>query len=114
MLEPGDVVLADKGFPQIKSYFDEQGKGVVLVMPPFLREGTFTKQQVQETEKIASVRIHIERIMQRIKTFHITSTLLISELTHIDEIIFMVCALVNLQPPILRIDIDSDRDLNSI
>ncbi|XP_064479700.1 uncharacterized protein LOC135393050 [Ornithodoros turicata] len=30
---PGDVVLSDKGFPAIKTTFDE--KGAVLVMPPF-------------------------------------------------------------------------------
>lgn len=102
LLEKGDIILADKGFPEIKTTLDEKGNGVVIVMPPFLLDGKFSAQQVEETEKVASVRIHIERIMQRIKTFRITSNLLILELPYVNNIIFMACVLVNLQPPILR------------
>jgi hypothetical protein len=86
LLEPGDVVLADKGFPQIKSLLDDSGKGVLVVMPPFLRGECFTTNDVQETQTIASVRIHIERIMQRIKTFGIMSKFSIKILPHVHDI----------------------------
>lgn len=102
LLEQGDVVLADKGFPEIKTTIDESGRGIVLVMPPFVLEGKLTAEQVRETEKVAGVRIHIERIMQRIKIYRITSNILISELPYVNNIIFITCVLVNLQPPILR------------
>ena len=32
-------------------------------------DGTFTKQQIHDTEKMACVRIHIKRIMQTIELF---------------------------------------------
>jgi hypothetical protein len=98
LLEPGDVVLPDKGFPQIKSLLDDSGKGVLVVMLPFLRGECFTANDEQETQTIASVRIHIERIMQRIKTFGIMSKFSIKILPHVNVIIFMCCAFVNLQP----------------
>lgn len=37
LLEPRNVVLDDKGFPQIKMLIDESQKGVLIVLPPFLR-----------------------------------------------------------------------------
>lgn len=38
LLEDGDVVLADKGFPDIRKCIDQSGKEVLLVMPPFLKK----------------------------------------------------------------------------
>lgn len=102
LLEPGDLVLADKGFPEIKTVLDESGKDILLVMPPFLRSTHFTADEVTETQKVARVRIHIERIMQRIKIFRIMSKFSITLLPYVNDIIFMCCALVNLQPNILR------------
>ncbi|XP_066593152.1 uncharacterized protein [Prorops nasuta] len=102
LLQPGDVVLADKGFPQIKTMIDDSGKGILVVMPPFLRNECFTASEVEETQTIASIKIHIERIMQRIKTFHIMSKFSINMLPYVNEIIFICCALVNLQPPIIK------------
>lgn len=103
LLEPGDTVLADKGFPQIKSMLDERGDNVSLVMPPFLRENEqFTEGEVEETYHVASVRIHIERIMQRLRTHKILEKLTTKMLPFIDKIIFMVCVLVNHQRPIIK------------
>jgi len=69
LIEPGDVVLADKGFPTIRTQIKD--KNAVFVMPPFLHNPQFSAEEVEETYNIASVRIHIERIMQRIKDFYI-------------------------------------------
>lgn len=38
LLEDGDIVLADKGFPEIKTVIDASGKKVQMVMPPFLEK----------------------------------------------------------------------------
>ncbi|KAK0176933.1 hypothetical protein PV328_001031 [Microctonus aethiopoides] len=78
------------------------GKKVIIVMPPCLQNGTFTADEVRETQKNASLRIDVERIMQRIKTYQITKNLPLSDFGHSDNIIFMACVSVNLQPPIIR------------
>ncbi|XP_050066075.1 uncharacterized protein LOC126555161 [Aphis gossypii] len=46
-LEPGDVVLADKGFPSIKTHC-ETNSNSILVMPPVLHNGRFTEHEVIE------------------------------------------------------------------
>ena len=102
LLEPDDLVLADKGFPGIQSTIDEKGAGVVLVMPPFLRGGMFSEEEVEETYQVAKFRIHIERIMQRLRIYNILVKLPMNLLPHADNIVFMCCVLVNLQPPILK------------
>lgn len=80
LLEPGDTVLADKGFPAIKTSVDK--KKAILVMPPFLHEQQFSPEEVEETYKIACLRIHIERVIQGIKQFHIFDKIPISLLKH--------------------------------
>lgn len=100
LLEPGDTVLADKGFPAIKTSVDK--KKAVLVMPPFLHEQQFSPEEVEETYKIASLRIHIERVIQRIKQFHIFDKIPISLLKYRDQIVYVVCALVNVEKPIIK------------
>lgn len=102
LLEPGDLILADKGFPQIKTLLNDSGRGVLLVMPPFLHNNTFTAEEVTDTYSTASVRIHIERIMQRLRTFKILDKFTINMLPYSDDIVFMCCVLVNLQPPIIK------------
>lgn len=66
--DEGDFVMADKGF-RIADLLEK--KGVGLNLPPFLHNRTFSEQEVRETQDIASVRIHVERRIQRIKSFHI-------------------------------------------
>lgn len=97
----GDVVLADKGFPEIKTILDTNGRNVILVMPPFLeKKSEFSKEETEETYTVAKVRIHVERIMQRLRTYHILNKIPEHLFDCIDDIIHMCCVLVNLQPPI--------------
>ena len=68
-LEPGDTVMADRGF-DIASQLPE---GTGLNIPPFLgSRDQLENEEVVETRRIASVRIHVERAMERIKNFRIT------------------------------------------
>ncbi|XP_040077607.1 uncharacterized protein LOC120849456 [Ixodes scapularis] len=68
LLEPGDMVMADKGFPHVKG--DLESKDVTLVMPPFAKANEqFTEAEMKETYKDASHRIYVERCIQRIKSF---------------------------------------------
>lgn len=69
-------------------------------MPPFGQKGQFTPE-VDETY-IASVRIHTERVNQRIKDFKILSKVPNSLFSHINEIVFVICALINVQKPLFK------------
>lgn len=52
-LEYGDQVLADKGFPSIKTGVNNQN--IILVMPPMLHNGRLTEEEVLNTYNVASV-----------------------------------------------------------
>lgn len=101
LLQPGDQVLADKGFPGIKIGFNNEN--VIIVMPPFLHNGNLSEEEVEETYSVASVRIHVERCIQRVKVYSILQTKLPTELLpYIDDIVHMCCVMANLQPPIFK------------
>lgn len=99
-LEPGDQVLADKGFPGIKT--DCENKSSILVMPPILHHRRFTEQEVIDTYSIASIRIHVERFFARLKTHGVLNKIQIELLPYIDNIVHMCCILTNLQSPIIK------------
>ncbi|CAH3040112.1 unnamed protein product, partial [Pocillopora meandrina] len=68
LLEPGDNVMVDRGF----DISDIVSNGVIVNMPPFLAgRHQMTGVETQETKSIASLRIHVERAIGRIKTYHI-------------------------------------------
>ena len=72
-------------------------------MPPKLGERKqFTKSEVALTAKIAATRVHVERKIQRLKVFKILKGKLeFTLLPHINEIVTVVAALVNMKTPIL-------------
>ncbi|XP_040065031.1 uncharacterized protein LOC120838940 [Ixodes scapularis] len=102
LLEPGDMVMTDKGFPHVKC--DLESKDVTLVMPLFARANEqFTEAEMKETYKVASHRIHVERCIQRIKSFAILSQRLTLGLKcHIDKILHVCSMLANLQGPVIK------------
>lgn len=97
LLEPGDEVMADKGFPQIRS--ELLHRQCTLVMPPFALEPQFTREEVLEGYSIASVRIHIERAIQRVKIFKILQRINVELFNKIDDIMYMICILANNKEP---------------
>lgn len=68
LLEPGDNIMADKGFT-IRDKLQE--KGCTLNIPPFYIKGQFTVDEIFYTQEIAKVRIDVERSIGRNKCFHI-------------------------------------------
>lgn len=110
-LENGDVVLADRGFPVIKV------DGVITVIPPraVAKQKQFSAEQTEETYKIASVRVHVERVIQRLKIFKLLSeTVPLHLLQSIDRIVHLCAALVNLQPPIIAQGHEEEENINGI
>lgn len=97
-LLPGDQIMADKGF-LIK---DDLPPGVSLVIPPFLTQQQFTPDEVRETYRIATARVHVERANNRMKCFRILERIPY-EYFHLSSTIFqLVGALSNLQHPIIK------------
>ena len=94
------TVMADRGF-NIQDILVEYH--VKLVIPPFLRnKRQLTMQDTMKTKRVANARIHVERVIGRMKEFRILrSELPIDQIDLLDNI-FKICgALVNLQPPMV-------------
>lgn len=98
-MQPGDMILADKGF----NIFDKLPAGVSLNIPPFLSSrGYFTKEEAELCFKIGRSRIHVERANERIKNYDVLNHIP-AQYRHLSTKIFQVCCcLVNLQAPLLK------------
>ena len=70
LLEERDEVMVDKGFIISQLLSEQQAK---LVIPPFLKSerSQFEEAEVQDTQQIAHLRIHVERAIHRIKENHL-------------------------------------------
>ena len=65
MMKPDDLIIADKGFLMQNML----PPNVYFNLPPFLTQSQFTRPQAELTVRIARFRIHVERAIQRMKTF---------------------------------------------
>ena len=99
LLNCGDSVMADRGF-DIED--DLILRGVHLNMPPFLRgKKQFEENELIITRRIASLKIHVERAMERIKNFYIFDRSLPVHMTDVaDRLFFVCCAFTNFHPPL--------------
>ncbi|KAK4886340.1 hypothetical protein RN001_002611 [Aquatica leii] len=69
---PENAVVADRGFKKIESFLLK--KNCTLVRPPsVVNKEQMTKDDVLLTKRIVSVRIHIERVIKRVRDFKILS-----------------------------------------
>lgn len=101
LLQQGDEVLADKGFPGIRTGLGS--RNITLVIPPFANSPQFTEVEMEATYKTASVRIHVERAIQRLKIFDIINHRIPYELVeHLDKIMHVLCVITNLKPGIFK------------
>ncbi|XP_064488343.1 uncharacterized protein LOC135400441 [Ornithodoros turicata] len=98
---PGDQVMADRGF-SLSTHL--QVAGVKLNMPAFTKgKQQLSEKDVTSTRRIASVRIHVERAINRIKTYRILQQPLpIKSKKLISKIVFVCAGLCNLKPPLIR------------
>lgn len=99
-LEAGGEFMADKGF-LIQDLFAPLG--VRLNVPPLLE----SKQQmpvedVVKTKKIAQLRIHLERAIERVKEYRILQGVIPSTMwDSLNEVIYICCMLKNFSPPLV-------------
>lgn len=102
LLEPGDDLMADRGF-EIE---DLLPTGTTLNIPPFL-EGApqLTLEKEVQTRRIASVRVHVERAIERVKNYRILQqTYQLSMAADLNKIWIICCYLVNFLPPLISED----------
>lgn len=99
LLEPGDQLMADKGF-LISDLTTE--RGVELVIPP-LKNKKFMRREIEETRRIANLRIYVEMAIARVKNFRILQGVMPITLSQQASQIWKICVgLTNLQPPLVN------------
>lgn len=108
-LKSGVSVMADRGFT-IKDMLLE--RGVTLNIPPFMDGGRqFSREDIQRGRSIASLRIHVERVIGRIKNYSILKGTLPISMIRLANSIVSVCAwLTNFQPALIPLPGDTSTD----
>ena len=101
LLDRDDQIMADRGF-QIRE--ELMMKFCTLIVPPGARaKSQFTEAEVKKTKEVANLRIHVERAINRIKTFRIIKAVLPITLLHnADDIMLSCAALSNLKDKLIR------------
>ncbi|XP_064479178.1 uncharacterized protein LOC135392393 [Ornithodoros turicata] len=101
LLDPvSDAVMADRGF-LIDCVCEN--RLIDLVRPPFKKEKQMTRRDALRTQKIASARVHVERVVQRLKIFKIlTSKVHWTDVPLLDDIMVVLTGITNLSAPILK------------
>ena len=96
----GEGIMADRGFT-IRDYTDNLN--IKLVIPAFLQgRDQLSEEEVIITQQIASERIHVERMIQRLKTYHIFDRVIpLSMMGSLNQIITVCALLANFQDPII-------------
>ncbi len=100
-LRPGNKLMSDRGFPPPE---DLKAVGVETIIPTFKgrNRDQFTKEEIERSEYIARARIHVERIIQRIRTYHILDmTAKLSQKDIYSQMFTCIAYLVNFQNPII-------------
>ena len=96
----GKSIMADKGF-EIQDLLVPSG--LLLNIPPFKGPGSLTEKDVQKTQAIAWVRIHVERAIGQVKKrFHIFDNVIpMSMAGTINQMWTVCCLLTNFSGPLI-------------
>lgn len=102
-LPPNVALMADRGFKQIESILLQHN--CKLIRPPSVcANEKLSKDEARTAKQIAALRIHVERVIRRIREFeflHMHACINRNYFRLINSIIVISCALINLQEPIL-------------
>jgi hypothetical protein len=95
LLEPGDEILADRGFlvrDELAAY------GASLKIPHFTKgKKQMSANEVDTSRQLSRVRIHVERVIGRWKNYKILTTVMpIAQADLLDDIVVVCAALTNL------------------
>ena len=100
-VERGDQILADRGFTVEEEIATMGG---ILEIPSFTKgKERLSAKEVALSRQIANVRIHVERVIGRMRKFNILNTVIpLSQVDLLDNIMVSVAGLVNLSPKIVK------------
>ena len=98
LLNPGDLIMADKGFNMQDLLAIHQTR---LLAPPIMKKGCINAKAATATRRIAKVRIHVERIIRKLKCFcFLRGVIPLSCKPYLSSVLKVCAAVVNLQPSI--------------
>ncbi|KAJ8685414.1 hypothetical protein QAD02_021207 [Eretmocerus hayati] len=100
-LDPGrDAIMVDKGFDIEIECLEAH---IQLYIPPKLgAKPQLSPEESLLTNQIAAARVHVERVIQRMKLWKIMKDkITLTTLPYFDDIVKIVAALVNLKAPLL-------------
>ena len=101
-VEPGDIVMADKGF-NIRDFLAL--KGAVLIAPPVMSSKNVSSHASTATRRVATSRVHVERIIRKLKCFSILRGVIpLTFKSYVSSIVRVCAAIVNLQPSIIKVE----------
>ena len=100
-IDPHDQILADRGFPIREELLIRQAE---LIIPPAGKgKSQMTSTEISKTKKVANVRIHVERVIRRLKHFRfLTTVITVPMLRYANDIVVVCAALTNLKGPIVK------------
>lgn len=95
-IEPGDVLLVDKGFKVQDLLLSKQA---TIKIPAFLgKRASLTAEEEMDTRRVAKARIHVERFNERLKKFNLLSRTIPLSLSPVaSQMVYVGCCLVNFQ-----------------
>lgn len=104
ILKPGTVLMADRGFKHIEGELVK--RQCRLVRPPSVTAvEPLSEEEVRFAKIVASLRVHIERVIQRIRVHEFLSKHSCFHhdvLCQIDNIVLIVCGLCNLRNALIK------------
>lgn len=93
-INPSDLVMVDRGF-NVRDILLQ--KGAAIVIPPFLEKRTNLSQQEEQTRVIAKLRIHVERVIERINKYKIGKKIVpLNTLSTFSQTVFTVAFLISI------------------
>lgn len=100
-LEPGDIVLADRGFLIEKEL---KNIGCILHTPLFLKDKIqFNLIERRENKKVSRHRVHVERAIWSIKKFRLFEGSIPIKLLHgIHKLVYITAFLTNFGNPLIK------------
>ena len=104
-LKPGMVVMADRGFKAVEPVL--VNVGCSLVRPESVSANSvLEREQVLWSKQVASLRIHVERAIRRVREFAILRPHAVIDSKIVDatdQYMLIACGLVNLQAPLTKV-----------
>lgn len=104
-LREGTTVLADRGFKEVES--ELVARGCKLVRPVSVRKSEkLSKKSVLDMKAVAALRIHIERVIRRVRLFKFLSMhacVPLSMVDLLDDVVKIACGLINTHERIVKV-----------